>query len=263
MASPRTQLPYGFESNYPKIQKNPLYTFYVNPPKIHSITFKGGGTRVFVYRKFVEIAQQRGLLNDIKETGGSSSGSIAAIFTAIPFEQPHLRLEAFKNFNKADPLDVIGNTPGWVGKLLSRMTSPRGTPGSYSLVRGIAGFYNLVTRGGVYLCKVHESLRDTIQVNTENALNILLNKIPNQHEKRMILKHLHEIGIYEDHNEEKHVTQNLTFKHFSELAKLPGSQFKEIFMTGVRLKDKALVVFNNPNTPTCQSSCSPYCYYST
>ena len=70
-------LPYGFqirlnEKKHDECKSNPArgevkenveYIYYVNPPKIHALIFKGGGFRVFVYKKFIQIAKEYNALN--------------------------------------------------------------------------------------------------------------------------------------------------------------------------------------------------------
>ncbi|MHB1949537.1 MAG: patatin-like phospholipase family protein [Gammaproteobacteria bacterium] len=291
MAGPRQTLPYGFKINLAKnLEDKPLYQFYVNVPEIRSLVFKGGGARVFVYRKFGEIAHQKGFLQGIKEVGGSSSGAVAAVFAAIPFEDCYQRSKVIEAISKNDALDIMGDSHGWnayrslspalhivskplewaalFNKIVAKQCNklPMGigkvvsTPfgilssafkGLSDLVsqRGIAGLYNFVTTGGIYKGTViNNAIRDAIQIYVQIALKTILENIQNPEEREAIINHLSSIDIFED-RKNLVVTKDLTFKHFSELAKLPGSQFKEIFTTGVRLKDKKLIVLNNENTP--------------
>jgi len=291
MAAPRQALPYGFKIRLPEnSQDKPVYQFYVNVPEVRSLVFKGGGSRIVVYRKFLEIAHQNGFLQGIKEVGGSSSGAVAAVLAAIPFADSAQQTRVFKTVFKNDALDIMGDSEGWqayrslspalhivskplewaslfnkvvakqceklpkgLGKILgtsfnilssafkglSDLTSPR----------GIAGLYNFVTTRGIYKGAVmNRAVRDAIQANVQLALNSLLDKIQSPEQRDAIVNHLSALDMFED-RKNLVVTKDLTFKHFAELAKLPSSEFKEIFTTGVRLKDNKLIVFNNENTP--------------
>lgn len=303
MASSHHELPYGFEiklaknSNQQAVdeKKNPelVYTFYVNPPKIKSFTFKGGGARVFLYRKFFETARKdpdaKKMLADIKEMGGSSSGSIAAVFAAIHFEDDSKRTEAMARINQANLQDVMGDSPAWQGyKVVSAplyvISKPlewggkglnwlakkiKGTkPGKVAGIplnaasflfdaaskisspTGLAGFFNLMTTGGLYRGdKFQQTLRDEIRMNTEMGVRAILGKIQDREERIHIIKHLITIGLLEQKNHKIQVTQDVTFEHFYQLSKLPGSQFTELFMTAARPKDKEFIVFNRKNTP--------------
>lgn len=114
MSTPRQALPYGFKIHLPeKSHDKPVYQFYVNAPEIRALVFKGGGSRIFVYCKFLEIAHQNGFLQRIKEVGGSSSGAVAAALAAIPFIDSDQRVKVFKTVFKNDPVDLMGDSDSW------------------------------------------------------------------------------------------------------------------------------------------------------
>src|SRR3990167_1749707 len=177
------------------------YQFYMDAPPIRVISFKGGGTRVIVYTKFVEMAQRKGLLSKVEEVGGSSSGCIAAVFT---------------------------------------VTSPRAP----------AGLFNLIVGGGVYRgVKVQETICNRIQLGVQTGLDAILSKL-DEKERARIISHLHEVKLVTPKKGGRFsVTANVTFRHMYELSLLPGSQFKQCYVTAVRVKDKSLVIFNNKNNP--------------
>jgi hypothetical protein len=53
---------YGFEIHPDATHPSGLrYVFYINPPKIRVISFKGGGARVQVYGKLIEEIEKRDL----------------------------------------------------------------------------------------------------------------------------------------------------------------------------------------------------------
>ena len=265
------------------------YQFYMDAPPIRVISFKGGGTRVIVYTKFVEMAQRKGLLSKVEEVGGSSSGCIAAVFTAIHYENPLARSTAIDAINNCDRTDIFGTSPGWkiyrilslplylvskplewiskgIGLLAGKLNSS--TPGEilgYPLLfiskligavstvtspRAPAGLFNLIVGGGVYRgVKVQETICNRIQLGVQTGLDAILSKL-DEKERARIISHLHEVKLVTPKKGGRFsVTANVTFRHMYELSLLPGSQFKQCYVTAVRVKDKSLVIFNNKNNP--------------
>lgn len=97
------------------------YSFYIDPLPIHSIVFKGGGMRVFLYQKFLEIIEENGILAKAPEVGASSSGAIAAFFAAIPFEDGK-RTQALDLFNETTKgTDILGTSLPWRAYRLAAM----------------------------------------------------------------------------------------------------------------------------------------------
>jgi Patatin-like phospholipase len=117
-----TKPAYGFEVRKDSSTEQLRYVFYIDPPPVRVLSFKGGGARVIVYNKFLEEYHNRGLLQQIEEIGGSSSGSVAAVFAAIHYENPRDRvatIDAVSNVNKED---IYGHTAAW--KFYRVVTAP-------------------------------------------------------------------------------------------------------------------------------------------
>ena len=267
---------------------NLRYVFYIDPPPIRTLTFKGGGSRVIVYTKFLEMADHYGLLDTVEEIGGSSSGSIAATFAAIHYEDPAKRTETLNAISNVDKADIYGETKAW--KAYQVMTSPllliskpfewlakginwladrcmKNLPGKFigiplkilsivpSLIsfltspRTYAGLANLIVRGGVYRGdKFQQCIRQHIQDDTQAGVDAMLGKM-NDDIRMETLDHLLEIGLLKLSPSGLKVVADVTPAHFHALSKLPGSKFKQYYATTMRVRDKALVVFNHETAP--------------
>ena len=294
MTGKQSKLAYGFEIQQDDAAGNKSglrYTFYMDPPDIRVISFKGGGVRVFVYSKFLEVAHKNGLLNTVEEVGGSSSGCIAATFAAVHYENPLKRTAALTEISSADRSDVYADTQGWrlfqiitkpllqisgqlgwVSKSIDRLTDLLSTnllgkilrlslriisslisiAGTIISPRTIGGIYNLFTSGGVYRGDVVQAaFRKRLQMDTEAGLNAILQKLTPE-QRHEITGHLLDIGLYEMVGDKARVVADITFNHLYELSKLPGSQFKQLYITAARVRDKMLIIYNrekHPHTP--------------
>lgn len=257
--------------------------FFINPPPLRVLSFKGGVSRTFVYRALLQYLEKNDILNQIEEIGGSSSGCIATVFGCIPYADASDRIKAMDVVIDTDPWDMMRDTPGW--KTYQALTEPfnyvsntldwigSGIAGftngySHTLTEKIANspfiltsllfkatavvtspytyaaLYNLITEGGVYYTEnVQKVFREQIQLDVQTALDDLLEK---QVDKALCIERLQLIGLI-DH--ELKVTPDITFNHFYELSQIPGSQFKQCYLTSVGLEDKNLDVFNKDNTP--------------
>lgn len=269
-----------------KKQPNLNYSFYLNPNKIRVIAYKGGGARGFAYEKFIQIAEDNGTLAGVEEVGGSSAGAIAAIFTAIHFD-PGKRVTALEHFDTANAMDIMGNSWGWklykalswplyffskplqwAADLIDWIARPFnyftlgkiiGWPLNFAAgvlrlatvisPEGFAGIYNLITKGGIYKGdQLQKSLRRAIQFHTRNGLESILHRIDENSKKEAIKAHLIEIGLLRRNQSGKLLmTEEITFNHFYHLSQLPGSQFKQLFITGTKLSDGSSVIFNRFN----------------
>jgi predicted acylesterase/phospholipase RssA len=287
---------YGFRiyadeemADFPGIKKNVLkYSFYINPPDYRVLSFKGGGSRVIVYSKFLETVHEQGLLHNIEEVGGSSSGSVAAAFAAIHYTDASRRTASLDAISRVDKDDIYSNKIGW--KIYRFLTSPlyviskpfewvgygigwlanqcnKILPGkligyplkAISLIlksvailtspRSYAGLANLIVKGGVYQGDAFQNLmRDRFQSDSQAGLNALLEKMEDT-TRAATLQRLMDIGLCYWQLGELKVVADITFNHLYELTLLPKSQFKELYITGLRISDKALVDFNRRNDP--------------
>lgn len=274
---------YGFQIDYSG--EKPLYHFYINPLDFYTIVTKGAGGRGFLYQRFIEVIENNDVLKRAKEIGGSSSGAFADLFMAIPFEKNE-RSRAIEDFNNTNGQDIIGDTTAW--KIYRILTSPLyvtsklmdwlskgvdwvakecnqsfleiiGWPlglvstilkvGKMISPTNIAGIYNLATIGALYHGKIlHKKIKELIKQNTWTGIQRILEKNPLQKDK--ILNDLVAIKLLEKINGTYRIIDDITFAHFAHLAKLPDSQFKEIYLTGVeRHGNHKLIVFNKKNTP--------------
>ncbi len=262
--------------------------FYIDPPPLRVISFKGGGSRVIVYTKFLELMHEQGRLETVEEVGGSSSGCIASAFAAIHYENPHDRTNSLDDVSRVDKTDLYSKSPGW--KVYKTLTFPLlvvSKPFEWSanginwlavqcnkippgLIIGIPlkiiAFFlrvvafitsprtyvaasNLITGGGVYRGdKFEERVRLLIRRDTQNGIEDILSKLDSVDRER-IITHLVKIGLCTQKKYHLVVCADVTFRHLHELSKLPGSQFKDYYTTGLRKRDKTLVVFNVENTP--------------
>ncbi len=198
-------------------QTNWHYVYYADVPPIRIISFKGGGTRVLVYMKFLEIVHKMGLLKQVQEVGGSSSGSLAAAFAAIHYEDPARRTQALEEVMNCDRYDVYGESNGWkayqvltfplliiskplewagklIGKaadacnrfLLSKMLGIPlkivsvlfGIASTITSPRFIPACINLISKGGVYRGdQVEKTIRNRIHKDVNKGLYDILKKL--------------------------------------------------------------------------------------
>ena len=98
MAGYQAQLSHGFrvsikrnETGQPLLDEKRNYQFnfiyYVRAPQFRVVVFKGGGGRAWVYKKFLQIIEENGLIDYVKEYGGSSAGSLFAALAAMPLKR--------------------------------------------------------------------------------------------------------------------------------------------------------------------------------
>lgn len=280
---------YGFKIHSVEKSNELHFEFYMDPPELRVLSFKGGGVRVVVYRKFLEIAQQNGTLATIKEIGGSSSGTFVAAFAALHYDDPKKRTEALEFINQSNVQDIMGTSRAWkayqvissplyiaskplewtanainwvakqcnkvsIGKLIGYpLTLVSALISAASMItspRGAAGLFNLLWSGGIYRGDLlQQRTRDRIQQDTQLALNSILSKITDNNKIAEIQKNLVKIGLCQIQHRKLIVLPDITFNHLYEISLLPRSQFKEFYTTAVRTKDKKLVVFNKVNTP--------------
>ncbi len=264
------------------------YVFHMNPPKVRVISFKGGGSRVFVYTKFLEVADQYGLLNSVEEVGGSSSGSIAALFGALYYENPQTRTEALNEVTNCDRYDIYTNSIGskiyqaltlplyiiskpleWLGKGLGWIAAQcnKILPGkilgiplaiiatlikaasSLTSPRFYAGLSNLIRKGGVYHGdEVQNTLRERIRKDTHAGLHAILSKM-DKLERRLTIDRIIQIGLGKAEDGKLVLTPEITLAHLAELSIMTGGKFKEYYCTAVKVSDNSLMIFNKDNAP--------------
>lgn len=265
------------------------YSFYLEPLKIRAITFKGGGARGFAYQKFIQIIEDNGTLKDVKEVGGSSAGAIAAIFTAMhfPSDKRAATLDQFDTANALDlmgnslawkiyrvftsPLYIISKPFSWlsqgidwlgslfdkipiIGKIPSivlKITAGISQIPTILSPEGIAGIINLCAGGGWYRGdKIQRKIKFAIQQNTKNGIEDILKKINSPEKRRQFIQKLINIGLlYRNAQNKLKLTSEITFNHFYHLSQLPGSQFKELYITGTAIQSGNTVIFNRLNSP--------------
>lgn len=288
MSQTRKKSSYGFKI-YPGTDESSFrYTFYMDPPDIRVLSFKGGGSRVIVYNKFVEIMHEKGLLEKVEEVGGSSSGCIASAFAAIHYENPLRRTQALEEISRIKKEDVYSKSKGW--KVYRVLTSPlliiskpfewvgdginragdklnKTIPGKFIgiplkfisfILRAVSALTspksyvavgNLLTGGGVYHGDNFQNhVRDRIQSDTQAGLEAILSKLDDL-QRVGIVHRLVDEGVCTLENGQLKVVPDVTFKHFYILSQLPGSQFKQYYTTVFRKRDKQMVVLNKDSAP--------------
>lgn len=276
--------PYGFVIHADQHYKSGLRCeFFITPPPLRVLSFKGGVSRTFVYRAVLEYLEKNGLLSEIEEIGGSSSGCNAAVFSCIPYKNPCDRIKAMDAVADSFPWDIMRDTAGW--NTYKTITTPldfisntaeamragidqftneylSGSVSAYpfkilSQLFNAAAFvtspytyaalYNIATAGGIYHAElIQAEFRDQIQAGVQAGLESLLEK---QINRNFYIKHLQDIGLCSYVGNKLQVTPDVTFYHLSELAKIPESQFKECYLTSTKVKNKKLAIFNKDNTP--------------
>lgn len=220
-------VPHGFKIHLVKdADGNPIknadgnyqlnFTYYVRAPKFRVVVFKGGGGRTWVYKKFLHIIEENGIINDVKEYGGSSAGALFAVLAAMPLEYQEReiivdQLEFHKDILDDSfasktyivvtcPFYLVSKPLEWISKIFAKVAEKCnpyllgkfiGWPlniiaGIFCLVSTIthpqfaAGTYNLITKGGIYRGKkLQEYIRDSIYDNTKKCLERSLNNIDN------------------------------------------------------------------------------------
>ncbi len=88
MAYNRTLFSHGFKISSLKHPNDHLqYTYFVRAPRYRVIVFKGGGGRAWVYQHCLHMFKKNGLLEHVKEYGGSSAGALFAVLSAMPLKR--------------------------------------------------------------------------------------------------------------------------------------------------------------------------------
>jgi len=243
------------------------YVHYVRRPPIHTFSFKGGGVRVFVYETFVRIAYENGLLGKIRQVSGSSSGVLAALVCSIHFVREEDRHLMFHSIFKVPVMDLFDDSP--MGKKYEKISSLISQPfwaasdainrsaiklrifgfplqlsalllkiaGAIVSARGIVGLYNLYMHKGIYRSHTLQNhIRDQLKHYVQLGVDDILNKITDPVMHGQCIQHLSAIGLGKIQDNGFIVSQEISFFHFKELSRLPGSQFKELIMTAVKLK---------------------------
>jgi predicted acylesterase/phospholipase RssA len=285
MTTTRQTKPYQFEFKVSKNKHDILQVeecvLSVNPPPITSVIFKGGGARVFLDDAAIQVAEAQGVLNEVQEYSGSSSGAFWAVLQAIPFYDPKKREKAFDDFYELEVHDSMGDSLGWniykiislplylVSKPLSLLSKGMhfvakqfnkiqivqllGIPlnivsTAVKIISDLllpdtpAILYNLITAGGMYRGeKCEKGFKKIIHENVKSFIDEFLQI--HQSRKTHIEQELIAKKIYIETNGQHYLTAELTFNHFVELSQLFDGAFKQILLTGVRLKDLQIVLF--------------------
>lgn len=230
MAYNRTLFSHGFKVSPLKDKNNSLsYTYFVRAPHFRAIVFKGGGGRTWVYQKLLHMLHENGLIDHVKEYGGSSAGAYFAVLAAMPLKHKERAriIEGLKfHHDVLDdstaskiykfftfPLYIVSKPLSWIASALSfgaeqcykkRGGSVIGFP--LDIVSGIvqfasvithpecaAGIYNLVTRGGVFRGKeLQKYIKQSLHDGTKLSLERFLNRIEDPDaQQRMINKLIH------------------------------------------------------------------------
>jgi len=225
----RTLFSHGFKVSPLTDKKNHLsYTYFVRAPRFRSIVFKGGGGRTWLYQKLLYMLQENGLIDNVKEYGGSSAGAYFAVLAAMPLKRKErTRIIDELKFHHdilddstasrlykfcTSPLYIISKPLAWIADTFSfgaqqcykiRGGSVLGFP--LDIISGLirfasaithpecaAGIYNLVTRGGIYRGKeLHKYIKQSLYYGTKICIERFLNNIENpQTQQKMINKFL-------------------------------------------------------------------------
>lgn len=288
MSQTRKKSSYGFKIYPGNDESSFQYTFYMDPPDIRVLSFKGGGSRVVVYNKFVEIMHEKGLLEKVEEVGGSSSGCIASAFAAIHYENPLRRTQALDEISRIKKEDVYSKSKGW--KVYRVLTSPLlviskpfewvgdginraadklnqsisgkfvGIPLKFIsfIMRAVSAITspksyvavgNLLAGGGVYHGDNFQNhVRDRIQQDTQAGLEAILSRLDDL-QRVGIVHRLVDEGVCTLEDGQLKVVRDVGYKHFYILSQLPGSQFKQYYTTVFRKRDKQMVVLNKDSAP--------------
>jgi predicted acylesterase/phospholipase RssA len=236
MRSDRPKSLHGFQISLDEKTTQLIFSYYIKPPEIRSVVFKGGGGRVWIYLSLLEYLEKNNLLNQIKEFGGSSGGALVSVFAALPLTSKE-RIQAIQKLelDKAKDilgdsigssiykiittpqyiisksLEVIGNSFDWCGHQLNQTTGNRWigmplrlmaqTASGFSFLTHPyfpAGIYNLVTTGGI--CRgdrLHNNFRKSIYENTTKCLEYFLNEIKGEDNREKIIRQLRKTGLIE------------------------------------------------------------------
>ncbi len=227
MAYNRTLFSHGFKVSPLKDKDHYLrYTYFVRPPRFRAVVFKGGGGRTWVYQNLLHMLEDNGLIDNVKEYGGSSAGAYFAVLAAMPLKQKERSriIEGLKFHHDilddstasklyqcfTFPLYLISKPLAWISDAFSfaaeqcykvRGGSLLGVPLDMmsSIVKfasGIthpecaAGIYNLLTRGGVYRGnELQKYIKKSLYYGTKKSIERFLNGIKDkQTQQKMIHK---------------------------------------------------------------------------
>lgn len=286
----RTLFSHGFKVSPSQDKKDHLnYTYFVRAPQFRVIVFKGGGGRVWVYKKFLHMLEKNGLIDEVKEYGGSSAGALFAVLAAMPLKHKEReRIIDEMKFHRdilddsfgskiykfiTSPLYLISTPLSWIARAFEFAAGFLGFPMSIisSVVKFVsiithpecaAGIYNLITRGGIYRGKaLQEYIKKSLHKGTKLSLERFLNNIDNPiAQENMIYKFLrmHDLVLDIEKDLITHkitvllATEDITFEHFHRLASIKGLGFKDVFLTATRCQETSkgrLRIFNYKTSP--------------
>lgn len=221
------QLTHGFQVSIQKDDKDqPILdakgnhqfkvNFFVRAPKFRVVVFKGGGGRAWVYKKFLQVIEENGSIDYVKEYGGSSAGALFAALAAMPLK----RMEREKivdelNFHRdilddsffsklyhfiMSPLYLVSKPFEWTSRLLgflgnqfNKISFGKLIGFPLNFIAGIvnfiaivthpltlAGIYNLFRKGGIYRGEhLQNYIRDSIYRGTITCIERFLNNEEN------------------------------------------------------------------------------------
>lgn len=224
----RTLFSHGFKVSSLSDQKKHLYfTYYVRAPQFRVIVFKGGGGRTWVYQKFLHMLEENGLIDNVKEYGGSSAGALFAVLAAMPLE--HKERETIINNLKFHrdildkstasmiyriitfPLYIISKPLGWiaygfsyVAELCCKIKYGSLFSIPFSIISGIikiahvithphflAGCYNLITKRGIYRGEeLQKYICNALYRGTKKSIEHFINTIDDPDKKNWTINFL-------------------------------------------------------------------------
>ncbi len=238
----RTLFSHGF-----KIYKgNHLrYTYFVRAPRFRAIVFKGGGGRTWVYQKLLHMLQENGLIDHVKEYGGSSAGALFAVLAAMPLkhEERARMIDGLKFHHDilddstaskiyqclTFPLYIISKPLAWISEAFSYLAKQcykvrggflLGVP--FDIISGIvkfasgithpecaAGIYNLFVRGGIYRGnELQKYIKQSLYKGTKKSIERFLNQIEDPHAQQKIINTLLKIDEKKPNKFISHVTRD-------------------------------------------------------
>lgn len=211
------------------------FIYYVRAPKYRVVVFKGGGGRAWVYKKFLHIIEENGLIDYVKEYGGSSAGALFAALAAMPLKRiERERIIDELEFHKdilddsrsaklyhfvMSPLYIISKPLEWTARLLNWIAGQAnkaliGKIIGYPLIfiasifkfasiithpLLCAGLYNLISKGGIYRGRQLQAyIRDSIYRGTITCLERFLNNEDKLHKRSkaiLALSHLPDLIV--------------------------------------------------------------------
>lgn len=212
MAYQRTFFSHGFHVS-PEQDKNHLrYTYLVRAPRYRVIVFKGGGGRVWVYKKFLHMLDENALIDDVKEYGGSSAGAMFAVLAAMPLKYKdreklinnmkfhrdilddstgsrYYRKFTWPLYIISKPLDWLAQGFSWLAEQCHKVRYGFMPAGLFYLFSGVikltsmithplalAGFYNLLSKGGIYRGnEMQNYIKKSLNYGTTVALENFIN----------------------------------------------------------------------------------------